>query len=81
MKFWESSELLVRPSDVLLYSAPTTNSPPPLLQNEGMDAGDDGGSVSTSSSRQANPKKGTGGRKGLQGHGKAAASAFFADMS
>jgi hypothetical protein len=54
---------------------------PPPPQNEGVDAGDDASSVSTASSRQANPKKGTGGRKGLQGHGKAAASAFFADMS
>ena len=54
---------------------------PPPLQNEGEDAGDDDSSVATSSSRQTNPKKGTGGRKGLQGHAKAASSAFFADMS
>jgi hypothetical protein len=60
--------------------ADCVNTPPPL-QNEGEDAGDDDSSVATSSSRQTNPKKGTGGRKGLQGHAKAASSAFFADMS
>ncbi len=51
------------------------------MQNEGEDAGDDSSSVATSASHKANPKKGTGGRKGLQGHAKAATSAFFADMS